>query len=195
MTVASCTTWECVNSFANWLAAVGTIFISGLALWLSVRDRMVNMRAEFNIGLVAGDNPTIIDREVYILSFTNIGPRPITVTNHCWSLPFFKGIIFLMPNMDRQLGHLCSKLPLELSDGKEGHAFYGKDFFSQLDEPEKVLFHKNRLVAWLRIRLFRIYVTTTIGKRVKVAIKLAARKKLWRTYKAHNISVNTDAAR
>ena len=31
-------------------------------------------------------------------------------------------------------------------------------------------------------------------KRVKVAIKLAARKKLWSTYKAHNLSVNTDAA-
>ncbi|MCC6208760.1 MAG: hypothetical protein IT488_11480 [Gammaproteobacteria bacterium] len=153
------------------------------------------MSAEFNIGLVAGDNPSIIDRECYVLSFTNIGPRPITVTNHCWFLPFFKGNIFLMPQMDTQLGHLCSKLPLELSDGKEGRAFYGRDFFSQLDEPEKVLFHKNRLIAWLRIRLFRIYVTTTIGKRVKVAIKLAARKKLWRTYKTHNSAVHTDAAR
>jgi hypothetical protein len=156
---------------------------------------MVNMRAEFNIGLVPGDSPSIIDREVYVLSFTNIGPRSITVTNHCWSLPFFKGIIFLMPSMDRQLGHLCSKLPLELSDGKEGYAIYGKDFFLQLNEPEKVLFHKNRLIAWLRIRLFRIYVTTTIGKRVKVAIKLAARKKLWGTYKAHNPAVHTGAAR
>lgn len=182
MTVAPCVTWECINSFANWLAAAGTIFISGLALWLSVRDRMVNMKAIFDVGLVSGDNPTIMDREVYILSFTNIGPRPITVTNHCWSLPFVKGIIFLMPSMDHQLGQLCSKLPLELSDGKEGHAFYGKSFFSQLDEPGNVLFHKNRLVAWLRIRLFKIYVTTTVGKRVKVAIKPAARRKLWRTY-------------
>jgi hypothetical protein len=144
---------------------------------------MVNMRAELDVGLVPGTNPTVLDQQVYALSFTNIGPRPIIVTNHFWTLPFFKGVIYLMPQMDRQLGPICSKLPLKLTDGKEGHAFYARDFFSKLDEPEKVLFHKNRLVAWLRIRFFRVYISTTLGKRVKVTVKPAVRKTLWRIYK------------
>lgn len=184
MTLASCTTWECVNSFANWLSAVGTLFISGLALWLSIRDRLINMQAELNTGLIPGANPTILDQQVYILSFTNIGVRPVMVTNHCWSLPFVKGLTFLMPQMDSQLGALCSKLPIELTDGKEGHAFYAADFFSKLDKPEEFLFHKNRVVAWVRIHFFRVLIATTTGKRVNVAVTPAVRKKLWCTYKA-----------
>ena len=184
MTLASCTTWECVNSFANWLSAVGTLFISGLALWLSIRDRLINMQAELNTGLIPGANPTILNQQVYILSFTNIGARPVTVRDHCWSLPFVKGIIFFMPYMDPQLGMLCTKLPIELTDGKEGHAFYAADFYSKLDKPEEFLFHRNRLVAWIRIHFFRVLITTTAGKRINVAVKPAVRKKLWRTYKA-----------
>ena len=181
--VNSCSTWECINSFANWLGAVGTIFISWLAFWLSVRDRMINMKATFNTGLIPGENPYMVNREVYILSFTNIGPRQITVTNHIWSFPFVKGFTFLMPHLDYQLGHLNSKLPLELSDGKEGFFIYANNFFSKLSEPERALFHQNRFIAWLRIRLFNIYISTTVGKRVKVKISSGARKQLWRAYK------------
>lgn len=181
--MAPCTTWECINSFAPWLSAIGTIFISGIAVWLSVRDRMVNMRAEFDVGIVPGTNTTVLDQKVYALSFTNIGPRPITVTNHLWTLPFFKGVIFLMPELDNRLGPLCSKYPLELTDGKEGHIFYGKDFFSKLDAPDKMLFNKNRLIAWLRIHFFNMYICTTIGKRIKVNVKPAVRNTLWRSYK------------
>jgi hypothetical protein len=183
MTLASCTTWECINSFANWLAALGTILITGLALWLPVKDRMVNVKAELSLGLVPGENPNVLDKQVYALSFTNVGPRPVTVTNHCWFLPLTKGVVFLMPQMDPQLGRLCSTLPIELTDGKEGHAFYAHDFFSKLDEPEKFLFHKNRFVAWLRIRFFRIRIATTIGKRLKVRINRTVRRRLWQTYR------------
>ena len=70
------------KQFANWLSAIGTMLISGLALWLSLRDRLVNMSATLDIGLVPGANPTVLDQQVYVLSFTNTGPRPITVTNH-----------------------------------------------------------------------------------------------------------------
>ena len=183
MTVTSCTTWECINSFANWLAALGTILITGLALWLSVRDRMINVRANLSLGLVPGSNPSVLDSQVYVLSFTNVGPRPVTVTNHCWFLPFKKGVVYLMPQMDRGLGRLCSTLPIELTDGKEGHAFYSDDFFSKLDEPEKFLFHKNRVVAWWRISFFRVRISTTIGKRLKVTVARPVRRRLWRIYR------------
>ena len=180
--ISPCMTWECINSFGNWLSAIGTILISSLALWLSVKDRLIHVSAELNVGIVPSNNPLVLDTRVYILSFTNVGIRPVTITNHCWFLPFSKGVIFLMPHMDLVVGILCSKLPLELTDGKEGHAFYPYDFFSRLDEPEKILFHKNRLIAWIRIHFFKVRISTTVGKRLNVKVKPAVRRQLWQSY-------------
>lgn len=176
-------TWECVNSFANWLSAIGTICISGLALWLSVRDRLVNLKATFHLGVVPSSNPDCLDQPVFLLSFTNVGPRPVTVTNHFWEIPFSKGNIFLHPHKDLEVGRLCSKLPLELTDGKEGHACYSKNFFVKLQDSDKFLFHKNRYVAWLRIKFFKIKIVTTIGSRHRVKIARAVREQLWNQYR------------
>ena len=87
-----------------------------------------------------------------------------------------------MPHMDEKVGRLCSKFPLELTDGKNGHAFYTYDFFRNLDEPEKVLFHKNFLIAWLRIYFFKVCISTTVGKSLKVKVKRTVRRQLWETY-------------
>ena len=184
MTIESCTTWECINSFASWLSAIGTISITGLALWLSVRDRRVNLKSALTLGLLPSSNPDRLNRSVFVLSFTNVGPRPVTVTNHCWELPFVKGIIFLQPYRDLDVGILCSKLPLELTDGKEGHAFYPNDFFLKLDEPEKFLFHKNRYLAWLRINFFKVRIVTTSGPRPRVKVARPVRQRLWKQYNA-----------
>lgn len=183
MIITSCSTWECINSFSNWFSAIGTILISGLALWLSVKDRMVNIKASLTLCLTSGSKPDVVDKRVYALSFINIGARPVTVTNHYWTLPFVKGIVFFMPHMDRDFGRLCSKLPIELTDGKEGQAFYADNFFSSLDQPKDFLFHQNRLMSWWRIHFFRVFVTTTIGKRVKVKVAWGVRSRLWHLYK------------
>ena len=182
MSIASCVTWECVNSFANWLAALGTIFISGLALWLSVRDRAINLKADFNTALLPKDDPKVLETHVFALSFTNQGPRTVTVNNFVLSLPFSKKVIYIFPWMDSRVSHFCSKLPAELLDGKTGHIFFPIDFFNSLEKPDIVLFHKNKLLAWMRIHFFRIYVVTTVGKRVVVSIKKLARKKQWSMY-------------
>ena len=89
----------------------------------------------------------------------------------------------MFPNIDTPVAHLCSPLPLELTDGKTGHAFYAFDHFSMLDEPAKVFFHPNRLVAWLRISFFRVYLSTSVGKRVPVRVRRQVRQALWRQYR------------
>jgi len=182
MPVSDCLTWECVNSFSNWLSAVGTIATAALALWLSVRDRRVNVNAQLSVGLVPGNDPRVIDQRVFILEFTNEGPRPVTVTNHAWRLPFVRGVIFMFPNIDTPVAHLCSRLPLELTDGKAGHTFYPIDHFSKLDEPGTVFFHRTRWRAWLRIWFFRLYIHTSVGKTVRVRVRRQVRRTLWRQY-------------
>ena len=141
MTIADCATWECVNSFSNWLSAVGTVLTAALALWLSVRDRRVNLAADISLGLVPGPNPKILDQRVFVLEYTNNGPRTVIVTNHSWRLPFVRGAVLLFPNMDSSVAHLCSTLPQELTDGKSGHSFYLEDHFAKLKPPESMFFH------------------------------------------------------
>lgn len=182
MTIANCLTWECVNSFSNWISAVGTVATAALALWLSVRDRRINLNAQLAVSYVPGRDPRVLDQRVFTLEFTNEGPRPVTVTNHAWRLPFVKGMIFMFPNVDTEVAHLCSTLPLELTDGKTGHTLYPSDHFARLDEPENVFFHERRAVAWLRIWFFRLYVPTSVGKRIRVRVRRQVRRALWRQY-------------
>jgi hypothetical protein len=193
--LTSCTTWECVNSFSNWIAALGTVFISAIALWLALKDRMINMRATFDTVVTNGINPLVLDRHGFMLSFTNIGPRPITVTGHTWRLPFVKGQLFFMPQMERETAHLNSRLPVEITDGKEGHLFYKENFFSELEQPEIALFHPKPIVAFCRIWFFRIRIGTSVGKRVRVRVMRTARRRLWALYLAHNNSLRPEPLR
>ena len=59
-------TWLFINSFAPWVSAVGTVLISGVALWLSVRDRRVQLRATLSSGVIPQDNPSILNFFVYV---------------------------------------------------------------------------------------------------------------------------------
>ncbi|HHX8330657.1 TPA: hypothetical protein ACVOYW_004448 [Vibrio alginolyticus] len=71
----TCNTWECFNSFASWLSAIGTLLVSGIALWLSVRDRFIRMSNRFSLGVLA--NGGELNMKVFVLEFTNIGVRPV----------------------------------------------------------------------------------------------------------------------
>lgn len=188
MPIDSCTTWECINSFASWVSAFGTILITGFALWLSVQDKRISLRSTLTLGLLPSSHIDILDRAVFVLSFTNVGPRTVVVTNHCWKLPLTKSFIFFQPHRVPDVGRLCSTIPLKITDGEEGHTFYPDDFFINLDEPEKFLFHQRRSIAWIRIHFFKVHIVTTAGVRPSVKIARAVRQRLWRQYNQINTS-------
>jgi hypothetical protein len=184
----ACTTWECVNSFAAWLAAIGTILISGLALWLSWRDQLIRVKASFDYGLVPGDDPQVLNREVYILEFANIGRRSVTVTNYEWRIrrwpliwKYKRWVTF--PQLESGLGSLCSRFPVELQDGKAGHIFHKASFFNELDDKESHLFASSSLFAFVRIFDFKIVLRTTTGKDINVDIPFRVRKNIWHRYR------------
>ncbi|UGB45243.1 hypothetical protein LQ772_14855 [Frateuria edaphi] len=182
MAIPDCTTWECVNSFSEWLSAFGTIAAVAVALWLALRDHMLHMRATFNTAVTTLTRTDTLDNHGFMLEFTNIGARPITVTGHEWQLPFQKHRLLFMPHMDVRSAAITTRLPCELTDGKSGHVFYPDDFFLELEDREKALFHPNRLIAYLRIRFFKILIGTSVGKKVHVAIRRPARDALWAQY-------------
>jgi hypothetical protein len=189
MPLPQCTTWECINSFGSWLAALGTIATAALALWLAVRDRRIHLKAALTLGAIPSvPGGRLLDMSVFTLSITNVGPRPFTITNHCWKLPFVKGIVFLQPYMDTPVAKYCTKVPIELTDGKEALVFYPDDFFLNLESPDKFLFHHNKYIAWLRIRFFQLRIVTTAGARPKAKIARPVRSHLWHQYNGHNSS-------
>lgn len=183
----SCTTWQCVNSFALWISAVGTTFISALALWLSIRDKIIRLNVSFDYGLIEGSAPNVMDRPVWILNFNNIGARTATISNFSWSYrayPFSKVTdFFTFPHMEPGLGRLCSRLPCELKDGKSGNIFHRGDFFYQIEQSEKFLYSNSKFIAFYRIFTFKVNVHTTVSKSFKARIPKRARKKLWQEYR------------
>ena len=181
MNIDPCRTWECVNSFSSWLSAVGTIVISGLALWLAVRDRLINLKVSLSTGLIPGDDPSVLDQRVFILEYVNTGPRPVTITNHYWKLPFTRTRTVVFPQLQPKTGIYCARMPLELSDGKSANTFYPIHFFRHaIDDPETIFFPKQRWRAWVRIHFFSVLVPTSTGKVVRAKIRKGVRQTLWR---------------
>ena len=185
--IPDCKTWECINGFASWVSAFGTILISGLALWLAWKDRLVRISATFDYGVIPGDSPTVLNREVYVLAFTNIGYRTVTVTNYEWRIPNWPVIwrkvrVITFPQLEPELGNVCSKFPVELTDGKEGHIFHKRSFFEDLEDRENLLFSSSYRIALLRIFSFKMIISTTTGKRANVNIPFRVRRNIWNRY-------------
>ncbi len=152
-----------------------------------MKDRFLRMNANFDTGRVSGEAPNILNKSVYILSFTNVGPRPITVTNYEWKLPLAKiKRCITFPNLDPSVTHLCTKFPTELTDGKGGIIFHANHFFRSMDDPEDFLYPKSYISAWLKIRFFKMYMSTSVGKKIKVKVHARVRQALWTEYKAIN---------
>lgn len=180
----ACDTWNCVNSFALWISAIGTVSVSTIALWLSLRDGFLRISTRFSLGIIANASPSRENIRVYILEFTNIGVRPITVTNYRWKIPFLKSAAFVItfPQLDSRVASVCTKLPAELTDGQGGNIFHTDDFFSAMEEPEKFLYPKSKIMAFIRIWFFKMYISASTGKQIAVKIDRNVRKKLWKEY-------------
>jgi hypothetical protein len=182
--IPACDSWQCYNSFALWISSIGTVVISSLALWLSVKDRFLRMDASFKIGTIGGKDPNRLDTLVYILSFTNVGARPITVTNYEWRIPLSKkGIGKHITNpYNGSFGHRCTKFPVQLTDGQSGYLFHDKNFFSAMENRETFLYAERKIIAWFKIRFFKVYIATSVGKGIRSKVDPALRKALWKEY-------------
>ena len=182
-----CKTWECVNSFSAWLAAFGTLLVSGIALWLSFRDRKICLDAVFCNSLMASSNPNVLDTWFYALTCVNVGHRSVTITNYHWKLfqfPFAKkNKIVTYGHTEPAISAYCSKFPIELTDGKQAQLFFLSDFFETLENSDGFIFcTTNKWVAFFRILTFNLYIDTSVGKVIKVNTSFAMRKNLWRKY-------------
>jgi len=187
MNIESCNTWQCINSFAPWVSAFGTILISGVSLWLAIKDKLIRLKATFVISQFAIDDPRIEESWAYCISFVNIGVKPITITGYEWhfrSSPCGeKKRKFINPYWNTSFKNVSTKLPCELTDGKQGQIFHSINIFRDLENKSDFLFADSAILAFYRISTFNIFLTTSIGTKIKVKIGKGIRGDIWKQYR------------
>ena len=96
---------------------------------------------------------------------------------------FKKSYIFLTPQLDETLQYVNRIVfPLTLSEADTSVLFFNDNFFLKLEDTENLLFHKNKFIAWYRIKTFYFVLIVVGNQPVKVRIDIKARKKLWEQY-------------
>lgn len=181
----SCNTWQCYNSFAPWLSAIGTITISALALWLSMRDKVVRLEGYFSKVIISSNGNKSSQFEGYALVFVNIGTRDVEVTSYIWqsrSMLLKKQRALITSHLSSGVSHLSSKFPCRLKDGQSGKLVFERDFIEALETSESFIFKRNPLNAFFHVFTSTIILTTSVGKKIKVKIPFDSKLTFWKSY-------------
>jgi hypothetical protein len=107
--------WELINSFANWLSAIGTLAAVVVSLYLA--SRYARPQAKLTVGHRIAIEPGVKDFYPEYIQFhvVNTGERPITITQIGWKVGLRKKRYAVQ--MFETLA--SSPLPVELSHGQE----------------------------------------------------------------------------
>lgn len=150
--------WRFVNSFAPWLSALGSLSAVALALYLARQDKRIRLDVSVGHRLLvtqgfAGPHPSYLAIKV-----TNIGHREAQISTLTWKTGIFRKA-HAIQTITRD--GMSSALPIHLKDGEEAN------YFVHLDDEHDWLgkfiedFLPNKY--WLRLKLARFRVHTTIG--------------------------------
>lgn len=108
------TTWEFINTFASWFAALGTFLAVVTSLYLARRDMVIRLAVNAGIRkIVLSGQPIVSGQDVVSINVTNVGRRGASVTGIFWKA----GI--LRPDFFEQVPPASIQLPVKLSDGDE----------------------------------------------------------------------------
>jgi hypothetical protein len=115
-------TWRFVNSFAPWLAALGTFTAALTALYLARRHARIRLRITASVETESDAPGKYVSCAV--MKVVNDGPRDVTITEAYWELNGDKGF-------DGNLTCNSVVLPVRLRDG-ETVTFRGEDLNNYL---------------------------------------------------------------
>lgn len=169
-------TWEFINSFAPWIAAVGTLAAVIVSLYLARQDRRIRLDVYAGIRiltlpLIDGKFP-----EYLVFHIVNISRREAQVKGISWMCNFHKVRVLHNPLKDG----LSSELPIKLRDGEEANFFHPLKNSSYLDDIAKAYLSRYpRLLSYF----IKIEVSTSVGVDFKVRIEKNLRERLVQTAK------------
>jgi len=152
-------TWEFINTFADWLAGLGTLAAVITSLYLACASRRI--RLHVTVGhktviepLYSGPLPEYISIEV-----TNMGPRVVYITGLEWRGGILRTIegSQVPPNND-----LSSPIPVKVADSQQVRWMIPLDSDGNFISNFAQIF----LTPWLwriQLRAMRVYVLTSTG--------------------------------
>ena len=153
-------TWDFINSFAPWLAALGTIAAVVTSLYLARRSDRISLELSLGIRIlvVQGGGPGH-STEFVSLTVTNLGRRAGTLIQLFWKIVPWRGggFIWVAPE-----NAVSSPLPITLHDGESAnYAEPVAEFHVKLAEGAGE--HFAGRAGWLRLQFVRFKVTTSTG--------------------------------
>lgn len=152
--------WELVNSFANWISAIGTLAAVVLSLWLATRSWRPRARVRVGHRVVIDSGDIGPWPEVIVFSVVNTGEKPLRITGIGWSIGFFRWKRQAIQMHDRVQS---SPIPVELTHGQEATWLFpllpGEEGWMQ-SFPQKMLLPHWRLGCLTLRGVF----STSIGK-------------------------------
>ncbi len=154
-------TWQFINSFAPWLAAIGTVAAVITSLYIALRQERIKIkvRATLQILLVQGEGPGH-GAEYIGFDVTNLGGRTATVTHLFWRTGIFKKrqYVWIPPE-----NPFSGQIPAKLEDGDRVSFMLEVDTFDSYAKEHM----KEALSGWgsLKPRFVRAGVLTSTGGR------------------------------
>lgn len=153
-------TWLFINSFAPWLAAIGTLSAVVVSLYLARRSDRIRLKVSLSISVlvIEGGGPGHGTEHVW-LTVTNLSRRQAVLTQLFWKpVPWKKsGAVWITP-----INAVSSKLPISLGDGQSANYLHPiEDFREQFSEGARLWY--TGMLGKVRLRLTKISVVTSTG--------------------------------
>jgi hypothetical protein len=150
--------WKFVNSFAPWFSAIGSLSAVAFALYLARQDKRVHLDVSVGHRLLVTQGVTGPPPSYLAIRITNIGHREAQISNLTWKTGIFRKAHAIQTISNDAMS---SPMPTRIKDGEEAR------YYVRLDDEHDWLgkFIEDFLpnMHWLRLKLARFRVHTTIG--------------------------------
>lgn len=155
--------WKIINSFANWLSAIGTLVAVVVSLYLASRISRPRIKVSVGHRIMIDAGYKAPYPEFIVFRVVNTGDRTVRVTQIGWKVGLCKKR-FAVQLFDPLLS---STLPVELSHGQEAQWFIP---LAAREEPWLTFFAKGMLMPHYQISCFtlRAQVYLSLGNVFKV---------------------------
>ena len=166
-------TWVFINTFAPWLAALGTITVVIVTLYFARRDKRI--RLEVSAGVRLTVTPGVNEKypEYLQIRIVNMGHREAQVTSIGWKIGLFKKKLAVQITIK---DGLSSDIPVRLKDGEEASYYIPID-----DDTEWIQGFANDFLnrnIKFRSRFISVCAYTSVGSSFESRIEKGLRDKL-----------------
>lgn len=167
-------TWKFINSFADWLSAIGTIMAVIVALYLARNDKQIKLKVSAGHWIEPPNDNFPAPTDYLMINVVNVGYRPVTISKIGWEIGFlFKKILFQNIVSNR----LSSKLPIKLAETGDEATYCIRLYIGEV-WLEKFLTEHIGAFPRLKTLFLKIRVDTTVGKSFRSQINKALRREM-----------------